>query len=132
MAMKIFSESFTLEEIDPDGKAFDEVSRGVFVFDDCTMLMDYHTGIFPYKKMDKMKISIFSDENNFSEKDIPEEYSYLMGNGILYKSQMKENKQILDISFSGLLVSLQIEAGRIKDIEKCRRLYLGVASAKEI
>ncbi|KAH9386875.1 DNA-directed RNA polymerases I, II, and III subunit RPABC3 [Nematocida major] len=124
--MKIFSESFTLTEVDPDGKVFDEVSRGVFMHDKCSVLLDYHSGLFMGKKTDRVEISLFSDENNFSEKDIPEKYTYLMGNGLVYKKTVQNSRQVLDISFSGLLARLEAPVGRIKDIQANRRLYLGI------
>ncbi|KAI5191523.1 DNA-directed RNA polymerases I, II, and III subunit RPABC3 [Nematocida minor] len=127
--MKIFSESFTLSEIDPDGKAFDEVSRGVFVSEGCRMLMDYHTGLFTHKKMDRVNVAIFSDEDNFSEKDIPEKYSYLMGNGVIYKTEIKDRTKTVDISFSGLLVRMEMDPARMKETQRYKRLFLGVEDA---
>lgn len=124
--MKIFSKLFTFSEIDPDGKAFDEVSRGVFVSDDCTLTLDYHTKLFNHKKMDQMEISIFSDENGFNEKNIPEKYTYLIGNGIIYKTTIEKNRKIIDISFSGMLSRLEVSPEMLKDTHKINRLYLGV------
>lgn len=124
--MKIFAESFTFSEIDPDGKAFEETSRGVFLSNECTLHMDYHTGLLKTKKMDRVNIAIFSDENNFSEKNIPEKYTYLMGNGVIYKTTMKNRRKVIDISFSGLLVRIDVDAERMKDTHKINRLFLGI------
>lgn len=126
--MKVFSDIFSLSEIDPDGKIFDEVSRGLFTSEQATMYMDYHTGLLKCKKMDKMEIAIFSNENKFAEKDVPEKYHYLLGNGVLYRKEEKDGEQILDISFSGLLVQLKQKEFRIKDIDQSKRLFLGVST----
>ncbi|EIJ88222.1 DNA-directed RNA polymerases I, II, and III subunit RPABC3 [Nematocida parisii] len=129
--MQIFVNSFTLSDIDVDGKAFDEVSRGVFTNESTTLIMDYHAGLFNHKKMDKVNIALFSEEADFTEKDIPEKYGYLMGNGIVYETKINGNRQTIDISFSGLLVSLDIEVGIIKDINNYKRLYIGVEGTQQ-
>lgn len=124
--MKVFADIFTLSEIDPDGKVFDEVSRGVFESEQATIYMDYHIGLLKCKKMDKVEIVIFSNENKFSEKDIPEKYHYLLGNGVMYKNEEKYGEQILDISFSGLLVQIVLTESKIKNPDQYNRFYLGV------
>ncbi|EHY65781.1 DNA-directed RNA polymerases I, II, and III subunit RPABC3 [Nematocida ausubeli] len=128
--MQIFAESFTLSAVDVDGKVFDEVSRGVFTNDGVTLLMDYHTGLFCHKKMDRVNIAIFTEEEDFTEKDIPEKYAYLMGNGVVYQTKTDGNRQIIDISFSGLLVNINVETSRIKVPQAHKRLYIGVEGAK--
>ncbi|OAG29962.1 DNA-directed RNA polymerases I, II, and III subunit RPABC3 [Nematocida displodere] len=127
--MRIYSDTYTLSEVDKDGKVFDDVSRGYFKSSTGTLYLDYHSKLFPFKKLDRIEISIFSDENGFSETDVPEKYEYLMGNGVLHLKKEKNQNDIAEIYFSGLLALLETPKQAIKGLEKCKRMFIGVAAA---
>ncbi|KAI5188482.1 DNA-directed RNA polymerases I, II, and III subunit RPABC3 [Nematocida sp. AWRm77] len=127
--MKLFSEVFTLSEIDPDGKMFDEVSRVLFKSGSTTVYLDYYAPVMKYKKMDKVEIALFSNENGFSEKSIPEKYEYLMGGGVVYKKEDTPTGQQVEISFSGMLALFSLSKPVIKETDTYSKLFIGVSPA---
>ncbi|KAI5170978.1 DNA-directed RNA polymerases I, II, and III subunit RPABC3 [Nematocida sp. LUAm3] len=124
--MKLFSDVFTLKEIDPQGKVFDSVSRGVFQSDSSTMHLDYHSELLSCRKMDQFTITLFSDENNFSDENIPSEYAYLTGNGVFYKKEEKENLPAFTFYFSGLFLQIITHKNILKYPKTSTRFYLGI------
>ncbi|KAI5179603.1 DNA-directed RNA polymerases I, II, and III subunit RPABC3 [Nematocida sp. AWRm80] len=129
--MKLFSEVLTLEEINPDGKMFEDTSRGIFQGDNVSMILDYPNKIFTPKKMDRIEIALFSDSNGFSEKDIPEKYTFLLGNGKVDKTKECGNSQLIEMYFSGLFLSLNSTLCRLKESQHCLNFFLGAALLTE-
>jgi len=127
--MKIFSEVFTISEVDPDGAVFPEVCRLLLKSESSSMYLDCYTPGLKYKKMDVVEVAIFSNENGFSEKDIHADYTYLMGNGVIYLKENKERSQYVEISFSGLLAALTTPENRIKEEDRYKRLFIGISQA---
>ncbi|KAI5185781.1 DNA-directed RNA polymerases I, II, and III subunit RPABC3 [Nematocida homosporus] len=126
--MKILADVCSLVEIDPKGKMFDDVSRGILKSDQTTFHIDFHTGLLKCKKMDKLEIAIFSNDNKFNESNIPDKYNYLMGNGVVYKRDIKDGVYVVDMSFSGLLVQISQSTPITKELEEEKRFYLGIAA----
>lgn len=125
--MKLFSDVFTLSEVDPDGKVFDEVSRVLFKSDSATLYLDYYAPVLKYKKMDRVEIALFSSDSGFSEEHVPEKYEYLMGGGVVYKNEDGPNGQQLEVSFSGLLALFNLPARQLTEANTFSKLFLGVS-----
>ena len=125
--MRIFTDTFTISDVDPKGKVLDNITTLQMKSEDASLYIDCYAPAINYNTMDKVEVSIYTDKNEFAESSIPEKYKYVMGNGVIYTKEDKEEEQYIEMSFSGLLGVLTLHKTRIKEEDKYRRLYIGIA-----
>lgn len=125
--MQVYTGYFTLVETDKDGKMFDNVSRSLLKSDAGTILMDYHSTYLECNETEQLEVTLFLQSDTFTDRDIPDKYTYLMGNGLVFDVNDLENEDQFDIYFSGMFVRLTIPKNAAKGLRKHKRVYLGVA-----
>lgn len=127
--MQVYTGYFTLVETDKDGKMFDNVSRSLLKSDSGTILMDYHSTYLECNETEQLEITLFLQSDAFSDGSIPDKYTYLMANGLVFNVTDLEHQDQFDIYFSGLFVRLTIPKHAAKGLDKHKRVYLGVAQS---
>ncbi|KAK8820216.1 DNA-directed RNA polymerase I, II, and III subunit rpabc3 [Blastocystis sp. ATCC 50177/Nand II] len=133
----LFEEIFEVKSVNPDGKAFDKVTRfaATSVTYGMDMLIDINTDVYPLKANDRFTLvfanTLYKDNRpdpgtyvDYSkEKTLMDDYEYCMY-GKVFKYQFKDNGNILIyISFGGLLLSLEGEQKHIDQIKYGDRVY---------
>lgn len=110
--MSVFSDSFCVVSIDPEGKRFDRVSRAVCESSSsqkAQLTVDYHSQLFNLKVQDKFSLDIFFEEESDSSK--LQNVDYAM-NGMIFK--IEQNGENIDtfISFGGLLALIKTHSSK--------------------
>ncbi|CBK22902.2 uncharacterized protein [Blastocystis hominis] len=133
----LFEEIFEVRSVNPDGKAFEKVTRfaATSVTYGMDMLIDINTDIYPLKGTDRFSLvlasKLYKDNRpdpgvymDYSkEHTLLDDYDYCM-HGKVFKYQYKDDgKVLIYVSYGGLLMSLE---GELKHIEKVKygdRIY---------
>ncbi|KAL3641589.1 DNA-directed RNA polymerases II and V subunit 8A [Castilleja foliolosa] len=140
MVETLFEDIFRVEEIDPDGKKFDRVSRISARSEQFDMLMhlDVNTEIYPMHPGEKFMMVLAStlnldgtpDSGYFSpgnRKSLADKFDYVM-QGKLYRiSEESRDKQVkadIYVSFGGLLMMLKGDPSIASRFELDQRLFI--------
>ncbi|KAI9081619.1 hypothetical protein K1719_036505 [Acacia pycnantha] len=115
MSEFLFDDIFKVEEVDPDGKKYDKVSRIVAKSEKCDMymLLDVHTELYPLTKNERF-LMVLSPSLVLNTKDgkvsIQDKFEYIM-HGRLYNITQEgsedENEVEVYTSFGGLQMMLR-------------------------
>ncbi|KAJ7956872.1 DNA-directed RNA polymerases II and V subunit 8A-like [Quillaja saponaria] len=133
MSELLFDDIFKVEDVDPDGKKFDKVSRIVACSErwDMSMLLDVNTEIYPINKDEKFMM-VLSPSLNINTQDgvvsIQDKFEYIM-HGRLYKitdggGSNPGLKVEIYASFGGLQMMLKGDASHCVKFELDRNLFL--------
>ncbi|XP_057976516.1 DNA-directed RNA polymerases II and V subunit 8A-like [Malania oleifera] len=136
MVQLLFEDIFGVEQLNPDGKKFDKVTRIVARSEkfDMYMHLDVNTEIYPIEAGDKFTMALAPtlnldgtpDSGFYTQgwkKSLADKYEYVM-HGRLYKISEKSGKVEIDASFGGLLMMLKGDPSNVTNFELDQRLYL--------
>lgn len=143
----LLQDTFTVSAIDPDGKAFQRVSRFVGKSErlDIETVCDYNSDLFKPKKDQKLEIVLtltIDDHGNIDanpqynpnlRSKLLDQYEYVMfGKVFKVKQPTEETKQKTEvyISYGGLLMSLTGQSNSLQSIELDSPIYLLIRKAK--
>lgn len=139
MGGTLFEQTFHVDDINPDGKKFDRVTRIICTStNDIEMILDVNSELFPVSKQERLSCKLVGSLNANGEPD-SETYSsqhqqsplldqcdYAM-RGKIFRIEPLENKptQIsIYTSFGGLLMRLSGEQRHFAEMNIDARLYL--------
>jgi DNA-directed RNA polymerase I, II, and III subunit RPABC3 len=143
----LLQDTFTISDIDPDGKAFQRVSRFVAKSErlDIETVCDYNSDLFKPKQDQKLEIVLtltIDDHGNIEsnpqynprlKSKLLDEYEYVMfGKVFKVKQPTEETKQKTEVyvSYGGLLMSLIGHSSALQAIELDSPIYLLIRKAK--
>ncbi|KAK8801930.1 hypothetical protein WA158_006325 [Blastocystis sp. Blastoise] len=134
----LFSEVFKITKVNPDGKAFEKVTRfaAETIQYDISILIDINTDVYPLRENDTFTLVLTNTINkdgspdsgtyvDVSQKEtLLDQYEYCMY-GKVFKYEYKgNNKVLIYISFGGLLMSIEGDQRYLVNIKYGDRLYL--------
>ncbi|KAL9309657.1 putative RNA polymerase, Rpb8, nucleic acid-binding protein [Arabidopsis thaliana] len=135
----LFEDIFVVDQLDPDGKKFDKVTRVQATSHNLEMFMhlDVNTEVYPLAVGDKFTLALAPtlnldgtpDTGYFTpgaKKTLADKYEYIM-HGKLYKISERDGKTPkaeLYVSFGGLLMLLKGDPAHISHFELDQRLFL--------
>ncbi|XP_028801707.1 DNA-directed RNA polymerases II and V subunit 8A [Neltuma alba] len=115
MSEFLFNDIFKVEDVDPDGKKYDKVSRIVAKSEKCDMymLLDVNTEIYPLNKNERF-LMVLSPSLVLNTKDgkvsIQDKFEYIM-HGRLYNITKEGSKDEFEVevyaSFGGLQMMIR-------------------------
>jgi DNA-directed RNA polymerases I, II, and III subunit RPABC3 len=134
---ELFRDVFQVEQIDPDGKKFDRVSRLVCRGDTYGMMLtiDVHSEFFRCKSQDRIKLALTSTININgepgadtyeppTERTLLDDYDYGMHGQVFHFENKEENNVAVYISYGGLLMRLEGNRRHVNPlITKNMKLY---------
>jgi DNA-directed RNA polymerase I, II, and III subunit RPABC3 len=138
-AMELFTANFTVDEVNPDGKKFDNVSRIHCRSEnnDSDLILDVNTQIYAMERGDFFSLvlshQISSEPVNDSVHWHPsmlvgsnaQKYEYVMHGDIYrYEEDVMRHKATIYVSYGGLLMSLKGDQNSLKEISAGRTVYL--------
>jgi DNA-directed RNA polymerase I, II, and III subunit RPABC3 len=137
--MELFTANFTVTEINPGGKKFDNVTRIRCQSEnnDSDLLLDVHSEHCPINENDffalVLSYQLSSEPVNDSVHWHPsmiagsnaQKYEYVMhGKVYRYEEEATRHKATIYVSFGGLLMSLASDQNALKGIPTGKNLYL--------
>jgi DNA-directed RNA polymerases I, II, and III subunit RPABC3 len=136
-AGQLFTDVFQVEQVDPDGKKFDRVSRIVCRGDTFGMVMtvDVHSEFFRCKSGDRVKMTLTSTINTNGEPGpdtyepptgptLLDDYDYGMHGQVFHFENKEENNIAVYVSYGGLLMRLEGNRRHVNpDIKENMKLY---------
>ncbi|XP_054816552.1 DNA-directed RNA polymerases II and V subunit 8A-like [Prosopis cineraria] len=132
MSEFLFDDIFKVEDVDPDGKKYDKVSRIVAKSEkrDMYMLLDVNTELYPLNKNERF-LMVLSPSLVLSTKDgkvsIQDKFEYIM-HGRLYnitKEGSKDEHEVeVYVSFGGLQMMLRGHASNCLKFAMDQTLFL--------
>ena len=143
----LLQDTFTVSAIDPDGKAFQRVSRFVAKSErlDIETVCDFNSDLFKPKPSQKLELvlTLTIDDNGTIDSNpqynprlkskLLDEYEYVMFGKVFKIKQPTEetrNKTEVYISYGGLLMSLTGHSNSLQAIELDSPIYLLIRKAK--
>ena len=111
-SMSVFSDSFTVAAIDPEGKRFDRVSRALCESSTNSkthLTLDYHNQLFALKIKDQFSVNIYLEEECDSSKLSNIDYAM---NGMIFKIEQNGENINTFISFGGLLALIKSDLAK--------------------
>lgn len=135
----VFSAEFIVQEVDKDGKDFDDVSRLLAITSDNSteLLLDYNCKLFYVRERDKLSFSITptlgtqssSNETHWHPSQVNtsssyNNYSYIMFGQRYHYDESEFNRPKVYYSFGGLLMRLTGDKNKIESVQKNKEVYL--------
>lgn len=140
---ELFTTTFKVTDIDPQGKVFDKVSRLVAFSETygVELIVDINTEIYPLAKGDSLTLLLattlssdgtlqdpfkkqsWTDHAKQQDSSLADQYDYVMY-GKVYKFDDKETKATVYASFGGLLMNLSGDFRYFDDLEVGMNVYL--------
>ncbi|CAH9136595.1 unnamed protein product [Cuscuta epithymum] len=144
MVATLFEDIFTVTEINPEGKIFNNVDRIVAKGNqfEKTMVLDVNSQIYHIDVKDKLKIVLVSTINldgtpdsgyylQGNRKSLADDYEYVM-QGKLYRIPEGNSRDELRliVSFGGLLMELSADSSIAAKFELDQRLFILIRKIK--
>lgn len=138
MAEFLFEDVFKIDQLNPDGKKFDKVTRIEAKSEkfDMFMHLDVNTEVYPLREGEKFSMALSSTLNEDgtpdtgyftpgNRKTLADNYEYVM-QGKLYRISegSGQGKAEINASFGGLLMMLKGDPSYFKKYELDQRLFL--------
>lgn len=143
MAGVLFEDIFNVKDIDPNGKAFDRVSRLFCESESFKMdlILDVNTWLYPVELGDKFRLVLATtlredgypdsgEWNPLEESPRMSSFEYVMFGKIYridgddFSKEVSKNKLAAYVSFGGLLMRLQGDPNNLHGFEVDQPLYL--------
>ncbi|KAK6090025.1 hypothetical protein P3W45_001071 [Vairimorpha bombi] len=119
--MLIINKKYKVEEIDPSGKLYQNVSRAYLVSsNDEKCILDYHSTLMKLNNEDVLNIQIY---DNY-EKEVKCDYQM---NGRIYNIEECDDKVKVYASFGGLLMIQSVDKGEVQGITNRTQISLLVS-----
>uniref|UniRef100_A0A7S1CMR6 DNA-directed RNA polymerases I, II, and III subunit RPABC3 n=1 Tax=Bicosoecida sp. CB-2014 TaxID=1486930 RepID=A0A7S1CMR6_9STRA len=133
----LFHDIFTVDDVNPDGKKFDRVSRLVCKGEtwDVLLKIDVASEVFPVKAGEKLAVAVVSTlrldgepddgtyQHNEGEESLLDQYDYGM-HGRVFKYDYEEDDRVsVYASFGGLLMLLHGQQDSLSSLSLDQRVY---------
>ncbi|KAF7684073.1 putative DNA-directed RNA polymerases I, II, and III subunit RPABC3 [Astathelohania contejeani] len=106
--MEIINSRFSVVAVDSEGKKFEKVSRALLKNETSSIVLDYHSILFPLSSADTVDFILY-DKINESAITIPSKYNYVM-NGKIYEIIEGDDDKLKIIgSLGGLYLELNVD-----------------------
>ena len=137
--IELFSDSFAIKDIDPQGKKFDRVSRIIAHGEtvDAELTLDVNTEIYPLKSGQKFTLlltnSISADPSladrdswreSLSRKTLADDYDYVMSGKVYKFDDATGSKCAVYASFGGLLMCLTSDYRSLQEFNVGQSIFL--------
>lgn len=136
---ELFSENFTVNQIDPDGRSFDNIQR-IFCSNensDSTLVLDINSQLYEMHVDEVFTLLLTADISADETSDSPHWYPGCLHNSIAlkfdyvmygkvyrYEEDSANHKATVYVSFGGLLMKLTGEQHGLSNIPIARNVYL--------
>ncbi len=137
--IELFSDTFEISDIDPQGKKFDKVSRIIGKGEtlDAELTLDVNTEIYPLKLGQKFTLLLttalsadpsVSDRDSwretFNRKTLADDYEYVMSGKVYKFDDAAGSKCAVYASFGGLLMCLAGDYRSLHEFNVGQNLFL--------